>query len=109
MTEGQVRRRRRRMETPYSRISEIKEASSQEGANDLLKQGFILVKVMERYSADAEKQVTNIVYVLGRHKSNGGSHAAPEQNGQPSGSKPTTASVNSAALERLPWKEYANG
>ena len=71
------------METPYSRITEIKEASSQEGANDLLKQGFILVKVMERYSDDAEKQVSNIVYVLGRQKPNGESHAAPEQNGHP--------------------------
>ena len=71
------------METPYSRINEIKEASSQEGANDLLKEGFILVKVMERYSSDAEKQASNIVYVLGRQKSNGGSRASPEPNGHP--------------------------
>jgi hypothetical protein len=46
MTGSQVSRRRRRMETPYSRITEVKEASTQEGANDLLGQGFILVKVM---------------------------------------------------------------
>ena len=97
------------METPYSRISEVKEASSQEGANDLLKQGFILVKVMERYSADAEKQVTNIVYVLGRQKSNGGSRAAPEQNGHPPNTPPPATTIDSAPLEKLPWKEYTNG
>jgi hypothetical protein len=97
------------METPYSRITEIKEAMTQEGANDLLKQGFILVKVMERYSADSEKHTSSIVYVLGRHKSNGGSHAAPEQNDHAPASKPTSPSVNPAPLERLPWKEYANG
>jgi hypothetical protein len=49
------------METPYSRITELKEASTQEGANDLLSQGFILVKVMERYSADSEKHTSSIV------------------------------------------------
>ena len=97
------------METPYSRINEIKEASSQEGANDLLKQGFILVKVMERYSSDAEKQASNIVYVLGRQKSNGGSHAAPEQNGHPPNTPPPAPTIGSAPLEKLPWKEYTNG
>ena len=97
------------METPYSRINEIKEASSQEGANDLLKQGFILVKVMERYSSDAEKQATNIVYVLGRQKSNGGSRAAPEQNGHPPNTLPPASTTDSTLLEKLPWKEYTNG
>ena len=97
------------METPYSRITELKEASTQEGANNLLKEGFILVKVMERYSSDAEKQASNIVYVLGRQKSNGGSHAAPEQNGRPSGSQPTTPTIDPTPLEKLPWKEYTNG
>ena len=97
------------METPYSRITEIKEASTQEGANDLLKQGFILVKVMERYSSDAEKQASNIVYVLGRQKSNGGSHAAPEQNGHPPNTPSTAPTIDSAPLQKLPWKEYTNG
>lgn len=97
------------METPYSRITEIKEASTQEGANDLLGQGFILVKVMERYSSDAEKQASNIVYVLGRQKSNGGSHAAPEQNGRPSGGQPPTSTIDPTPLEKLPWKKYSNG
>ena len=97
------------METPYSRINEIKEASSQEGANDLLKQGFILVKVMERYTNDPEKQTSSIVYVLGRQKSNGQSQSMPEQDGHPSSSKPTASSAGTAMLERLPWKEYSNG
>ncbi len=34
------------METPYSRITEIREAPTPEEANALLKEGFILVKVM---------------------------------------------------------------
>ncbi len=97
------------METPYSRITEIKEASTQEGANDLLGQGFILVKVMERYSSDAEKQASNIVYVLGRQKSNGGSRPAPEPSGPPSGSQPPTPTIDLTPLEKLPWKEYSNG
>ena len=97
------------METPYSRISEIKEASTQEGANDLLGQGFILVKVMERYSSDAEKQASNIVYVLGRQKSNGGSRVPPEQNGHTPNSPPAIRTIDSAPLEKLSWKEYTNG
>ncbi len=106
---GAGKQRRRRMETPYSRITEIKEAMTQEGANDLLKQGFILVKVMERYTNDTDKQASSIVYVLGRQKPNGQSQSIPEQNGHPSSSKPTAPSSDTAILERLPWKEYTNG
>jgi len=97
------------METPYSRITEIKEAMTQEGANDLLKQGFILVKVMERYTNDPDKQTSSIVYVLGRQKSNGQSQPAPEQDGHPSSGQPTGQSIHPAILEKLPWKEYSNG
>ena len=97
------------METPYSRISEIKEASTQEGANDLLRQGFILVKVMERYANDTDRQASNIVYVLGRQNPNGQSHPTAEENGHSPTSKPTAPSTNTATLERLPWKEYTNG
>jgi len=99
------------METPYSRITEIKEAMTQEGANDLLNQGFILVKVMERYTntSDPDKQVSSIVYVLGRQKPNGQSHPTPEENGHHPTSKPMAPSIDPAVLERLPWKEYANG
>jgi hypothetical protein len=106
---GAGKQRRSRMETPYSRITEIKEAMTQEGANDLLKQGFILVKVMERYTNDPDNRVSNIVYVLGRQKSNGESQPTSEQNGPPSSGQPTGQSIHPAVLERLPWKEYSNG
>jgi hypothetical protein len=106
---GAGKQRRSRMETPYSRITEIKEAMTQEGANDLLKQGFILVKVMERYTNDPDRQTSSIVYVLGRQKSNGQSQPTPEQNGHPSSGQPTGAGIHPAILERLPWKEYSNG
>jgi hypothetical protein len=106
---GAVKQRRRRMETPYSRISEIKEAMTQEGANDLLRQGFILVKVMERYTNDTDKQASSIVYVLGRQNSSGQSQPTSEPNGHPTSGKPAAPSTNTATLERLPWKEYANG
>ena len=96
------------METPYSRITEIKEAGTPEQANDLLKQGFILVKVMEKYTNTTERQFSNIVYVLGRQRFNGESHSAPEQPGS-SGNHPTTPSVDPALLEKRPWKKYANG
>jgi len=106
---GAGKQRRSRMETPYSRITEIKEAMTQEGANDLLRQGFILVKVMERYTNDPERQASSIVYVLGRQKSSGESNPTPEQNGHPSSGQPTGQSIHPAVLERLPWKEYSNG
>jgi hypothetical protein len=106
---GAGKQRRSRMETPYSRITEIKEAMTQEGANDLLKQGFILVKVMERYANEPDKQTSNIVYVLGRQKSNGQSQPTPERNGHPPSGQPTGQSIHPSILERLPWKEYSNG
>ena len=96
------------MDTPYSRITEIKEAPTPEAANDLLKQGFILVKVMENYTDTPERQFSNIVYVLGRQKSNGGSHAAPEHKAPPGGQSAPPA-VDPAILDKRPWKEYTNG
>jgi hypothetical protein len=99
------------METPYSRITEIREAPTPEAANDLLKQGFVLVKVLEKYTNDTDRQFSNIVYVLGRQRFNGESHAAPEKN-SPSNSQPTTPApptVDSALLDKRPWKEYSNG
>jgi len=96
------------METPYSRITEIKEAPTPEEANNLLKQGFILVKVMENYTNTPERQFSNIVYVLGRQRFNGEGHAAPAQN-SPSGTNHTPPTVDPALLEKRPWKKYANG
>jgi hypothetical protein len=96
------------METPYSRITEIKEAATPEEANNLLRQGFILVKVMENYTNTPERQFSNIVYVLGRQKFNGESRSSPAQNG-PSSNDQTPPTVDPAVLEKRPWKEYANG
>jgi len=96
------------MDTPYSRITEIKEAPTPEVANDLLKQGFILVKVMENYTNTPERQFSNIVYVLGRQRHNGESHTAPAHKG-PSGNQPAPPAVDPAILDKRPWKEYANG
>ena len=96
------------METPYSRITEIREAPTPEAANDLLKQGFVLVKVLEKYTNDTDRQFSNIVYVLGRQRFNGESHATPEQKAS-SSNQPTTPAVDAALLEKRPWKEYANG
>jgi hypothetical protein len=99
------------MEMPYSRITEIREAGTPEEANGLMKQGFTLIKVLEKYTNDTERQFSNIVYVLGRQRFNGESHAAPEKN-SPSNSQPTTPApptVDSALLDKRPWKEYSNG
>jgi hypothetical protein len=101
------------METPYSRITEIREAPTPEMANDLLKQGFILVKVMEKYTNDTERQFSNIVYVLGKQASNGGYPTTTRQNGHQNGQPATTTTthpaINPAILEGRPWKKYANG
>ena len=96
------------METPYSRITEVSEAPTPEAANELLRQGYVLVKVMEKYTNDTERRFSNIVYVLGRQRFNGESRAAPEQ---PSSSTnhPTTPSIDPAVLEKRPWKKYAKG
>ncbi len=96
------------METPYSQITEIKEAGTPEEANGLLKEGFTLIKVLESYTNTPERQFSNIVYVLGRHRSNGESHAAPAQNNSTS-NHATPPAINPAILEKRPWKKYANG
>jgi hypothetical protein len=94
------------METPYSRITEVKEAGTPEEANGLLKQGFTLIKVLENYTNTPERQFSNIVYVLGRQKSSG-SHTAAEHK-PPSGNQ-SAPLVDPAVLDKRPWKEYANG
>ena len=99
------------METPYSRITEIKEAGTPEEANGLLRDGYTLIKVLEKYTNDTERQFSNIVYVLGRqHKTKGGYSAASTSNVQRNGSSATPpATVDPAVLESRPWKKYANG
>jgi hypothetical protein len=96
------------METPYSRITEVSEAPTPEAANELLRQGYVLVKVMEKYTNDTERQFSNIVYVLGRQRLNGESHAAPEQSAT-SSSHASPPPIDPALLEKRPWKKYAKG
>ena len=98
------------METPYSRITEIKEAGTPEEANGLLRDGYTLIKVMEKYTNDTERQFSNIVYVLGRHhESNGGYSAASTSNEHQNSSATPPGTVDPAVLESRPWKKYANG
>jgi hypothetical protein len=104
------RRRRRRIETPYARITEIREAATSDEANECLGRGFILIKAVERREMDAlGRQAGRIVYVLGKQKpSNGNRHRAPTKteavdimHGAPD--------VDPAVLENRPWKRYDNG
>jgi len=83
------------LETPYSGITKIKEAATLEEANDLLAQGFVLVKAMER-----------IVYVVGLPKE-AGQQNVPNNgkserlgNGSPS---------DTAVLGLLHWKKFKSG
>ena len=83
------------METPYSGMSEIREAASLEEANRLLAQGFVLVKVMDR-----------MVYVVGLSKD------ASKPNGFGNGRSEKPAehpAADSATLGSLRWKKFTNG
>ncbi len=100
------------MDSPYARIKEIREASTEKEANHLLEDGFILVKVTQRYSSEPDKQSGGIVYVLGRNKHNNG-QATPQENPQqqqpPATNQTASPKVDPRLLERLTWKEYNNG
>src|SRR3989441_12037925 len=105
------KRRRRIMETPYARITEIKEASTSDEANELLNGGFVLIKAVERRETDAlGRQASSIVYVLGRLRpsGNGGQTKASPPDGH-SDSQTYAPVVDPAILERRPWKPYAKG
>ena len=47
------------------------------------RQGFTLIKVMESYTNTPERQFSNIVYVLGRQRSNGETHSTSAQSSPP--------------------------
>jgi len=108
------KRRVRRMETPYRRITEIREATNSGEANGLLTGGFVLIKAVERRETDAlGRQSSSIVYVLGKLKENGNGHAS-----QPKTETPTPGhtdimadepEVDPALLENLNWRAYDNG
>ena len=99
------------METPYARITEIREASTSDQANELLNGGFVLIKAVERRETDAlGRQASSIVYVLGRLRPSG--NVAQTKANPPNGhSDPQTYApiVDPAILERRPWKAYAKG
>jgi hypothetical protein len=102
------KRRRRSMETPYARITEIREAATSEEANECLNSGFVLIKAVEKRETDAlGRQASNIVYVLGKLRQNG-TQTATHHNGH-SEQQPDTPIVDPAVLENRPWRAYAKG
>ena len=106
------------METPYARITELREASTSEEANECLSSGFVLIKAVEKRETDAlGRQASSIVYVLGKLRgSNGNGHTASNPTSQqpPSSSEPVNImndapDIDPAILESRPWKSYASG
>ena len=102
------------METPYARISEIREAQTSDEANECLGSGFVLIKAVEKSDTDAwGRQASSIVYILGKLKGNGNGHATTpaksEQFNEPVDIMSDTPDVDPADLEGRPWKPYASG
>ena len=83
------------METPYSGMTEIKEAATLEEANRLLAQGFVLVKVMDR-----------MVYVVGLPKEV--SDRSIQGNGS-NGQADNGVAAHAAVLNSLHWKKFKSG
>lgn len=83
------------METPYSGMTEIKEATTLEEANRLLGQGFVLVKVMDR-----------MVYVVGLPKE--AAQPSVADNGKDGQSGKATPK-DSTTLKSLNWKKFRSG
>jgi hypothetical protein len=104
------------MDTPYARITEIREAVTSNEANECLGSGFVLIKAVEKRETDAlGRQASSIVYVLGKLKANGNGngHATPtpptEPAGEPVNIMDDTPNIDPAILESRPWKSYASG
>jgi len=83
------------LETPYSGMTEIKEAASLEEANHLLAQGFVLVKVMDR-----------MVYVVGLPKDI--SNRSAQGNGG-NGQADNGMTAHAAVLNSLQWTKFKSG
>ncbi len=83
------------METPYSGMTEIKEAATLEEANRLLAQGFVLVKVMDR-----------MVYVVGLPKDI--SERSVQGNGS-NGQAGNGVAAHAAVLNSLQWTKFKSG
>ena len=104
------RKRRRRIETPYSRISEVREAATIDEANECLGRGFVLIKAIEKRETDAlGRQASSIVYILGKPKrSNGSRNQAPTKT-ELVDIMHSAPDVDPAVLENRPWKRYDSG
>lgn len=97
--------------SPYAGIGEIKEAGVVNEANDLLKRGFVLIKVIEKTNTD---QSTSIVYVLGKTREGLQQLPAKKSTEKPQSSSggwtsPLPAAAEQNALESLNWKGFNSG
>ena len=79
--------------SPYEGINELVEADTVDQANDLLKAGYVLIKVIEKTNMNGS---TSIVYVLGR------SLAGTQGRGKQSNHV-------ARALEGLKWSPHKSG
>ena len=96
------------METPYARITEIREVGTSGEANECLGNGFVLIKAVEKREIDAlGRQSSAIVYILGKLKGNGG--GKPTQQTEPTDIMHGVPDVDPTILESRPWKKYDNG
>ncbi|HEV2138503.1 MAG TPA: hypothetical protein VGR53_06645 [Nitrososphaerales archaeon] len=103
------KRGRRKMETPYARITEIREAGASSEANECLSNGFVLIKAVEKRETDPlGRQASSIVYVLGKLKANGNGSAA-QPKAEPVNIMDDTPTPDPTILEGRPWKAYASG
>ena len=105
------RGKRGRMETPYARIAEIREAATSDEANECLNTGFVLIRAVEKRETDPlGRQATSIVYILGKPKGKGArTQEKKESPSEPINIMDDTPRIDPAILEGRPWKTYAQG
>lgn len=97
------------METPYARITEIREVGTSNEANECLVNGFVLIKAVEKRETDAlGRQSSSIVYILGELKGNGNGHSAQPKT-EPANIMHGSPEVDPVLLEGRPWKKYDSG
>jgi hypothetical protein len=98
------------METPYARITEIREVGTSGEANECLGSGFVLIKAVEKRETDAlGRQSSAIVYILGKLKGGGNGHSAQQTNPEPTDIMHGAPDVDPTILENRQWKKYDNG
>ena len=98
------------METPYARITEIREVETSIEANECLGSGFVLIKAVEKRETDAlGRQSSAIVYILGKLKGSGNGHPSQQTKPEPTDIMHGAPDVDPTILENRPWKKYDNG